>query len=601
MIGKCELDLFASGRSDRIQLSGVNTLRSFSQWGIVWTLCISLFTGFCIQANAQSLDNLIHVLKDPGSSNQAKEDACSKLYDMGATAAPAVPALIAQLHSNDESLLDYTITTLGQIGHGASAAIKSLEWVSNNSPSNDIRQLALSSIKSIEQDGAKNASAQQPGGGTAPATVTNPNTDGEFPGESHKAQKPENRYPPVDHAAIKHHNQEKIPDSPIPPGVIPPVFTLLPQLQQGGAPSWVKPGMRLTYYAASATVAGEGKDWKFDPHGDWKSDDGRRWSPEDKASGAGQGYTQLDIVGMSHGRAYTDMTQFLMPGMNGTPIAMAHIGMPPFRGETTEFWVNPSILRNMKSRNTSWCKVEHAPYDLGGKKYNAVWIEDSTNKTSELHVYDESTGVLLHFNSMGVGRNSPIIADNEAYNTPSVTLNEGTLVQMRMVPIPWNHPLSTQWFSHAGGLTYRGKIYVQVAGSPYSLPMSTAFRLKSEGGGGNWGIFNTSAVTGMAGSLPQTGTEMCGAYQYGGVWAPPLGLAKLTNGETLDHDPITGVTTMVSGKSDGGKVVWLQMGNQAQILKFGYDISTGVLVAEENVMHMPQATMKTVLQLQNQE
>jgi hypothetical protein len=172
---------------------------------------------------------------------------------------------------------------------------------------------------------------------------------------------------------------------------------------------------------------------------------------------------------------------------------------------------------------------------------------------------------------------------------------------MRTVQIPWSHSVSTQWFSHEGGLTYRGKIYVQVAGSPYSLPLSTAFRLKSEGGGGNWGLFNTTAVTAGPGSMPQSGTEMCGAYQYGGVWAPPSGLAKLTNGETLDHDPITGVTTTVSGKSDRGKVVWLQMGNQAQILKFGYDISTGVLVAEENVMRMPQATMKTVLQLQNQE
>src|SRR4051812_16591953 len=70
----------------------------------------------------------------------------------------------------------------------------------------------------------------------------------------------------------------------------PPVFTgadagpltlLLPKLAAAPAPSWVKPGLRLTYYGASASVAGSGKEWQIDPDGDFQTPDGRRWSGAD--------------------------------------------------------------------------------------------------------------------------------------------------------------------------------------------------------------------------------------------------------------------------------------------------------------------------------
>src|SRR5947209_8642234 len=60
-----------------------------------------------------------------------------------------------------------------------------------------------------------------------------------------------------------------------------PLGLLLPKLASAPAPSWVKPGVRLTYYGASASVAGSGKSWQIDPEGGFQTPDGRRWSASD--------------------------------------------------------------------------------------------------------------------------------------------------------------------------------------------------------------------------------------------------------------------------------------------------------------------------------
>jgi hypothetical protein len=75
-----------------------------------------------------------------------------------------------------------------------------------------------------------------------------------------------------------------------------PRAALLPKPATASAPKWVRPGLRLTFYGASASVAGSGKQWTIDPEGNFVSADGQHWSASDKYSASGHGITHYDVI-----------------------------------------------------------------------------------------------------------------------------------------------------------------------------------------------------------------------------------------------------------------------------------------------------------------
>jgi HEAT repeat protein len=118
-----------------------------------------------ISAAAQKSANdaaseLTRILQDLRASTDAKGNACMQLMKMGAAAAPAVPALIAQLKDPNEILRDFAVTTLSKIGAVAAPALPALRQTAESDPSNDIRQLAADAVKKISA--ATGTASQRP-------------------------------------------------------------------------------------------------------------------------------------------------------------------------------------------------------------------------------------------------------------------------------------------------------------------------------------------------------------------------------------------------------------------------------------------------------
>lgn len=128
-------------------------MSTFSVIGRPWlicglaALCIASWPHPCPAAG--DVTPLVRVLQDPNSSADAKGKACLQLMDIGAAAAPAVPALVQQLRSPDEILRDYAVTTLTKIGPAAADAVPALKKVAASDTSESIRQLAEGAIRAI--------------------------------------------------------------------------------------------------------------------------------------------------------------------------------------------------------------------------------------------------------------------------------------------------------------------------------------------------------------------------------------------------------------------------------------------------------------------
>ncbi len=122
-------------------------------------LCLILFAGPVVRAGDARA--LARVLQDPAQDTNAKGQACLELMELGPAAAPAVPALVAQLNSPEEILRDYAITTLSKIGPAASAALPALRKTAAADPSADIRGLARDAIARIGPPGAEPAVAAE--------------------------------------------------------------------------------------------------------------------------------------------------------------------------------------------------------------------------------------------------------------------------------------------------------------------------------------------------------------------------------------------------------------------------------------------------------
>ena len=87
---------------------------------VVRSLRWLIVAGFAtlVSAWAAEVDTLVRTLRDPDKTAEAKGEACLQLMDLGPAAAPAVPALVVLLNSQEEMLRDYSVTTL-EIGRAS--------------------------------------------------------------------------------------------------------------------------------------------------------------------------------------------------------------------------------------------------------------------------------------------------------------------------------------------------------------------------------------------------------------------------------------------------------------------------------------------------
>jgi hypothetical protein len=375
-----------------------------------------------------------------------------------------------------------------------------------------------------------------------------------------------------------------------------PLGLLLPKLSRAPAPAWVRPGVRLTYYGASATVAGAGKEWKIDPEGGFQTPDGQRWSGADKVGGAGQGFTLYDIVGAGADKVAMATSSYVLipgsaPSLSTTGVAF---GNP---GAAGDLWANPDVLKKLANRSGGGLHVYRAPYKIGGESKRSVWIYTTTSSGNTLYIYEEATGLMIHYSSATSGGPSPVIGSTEGSNTPNAFLVTATLVAKRNVAPPWANDPPPSWVAGIHSLDFSGTTTTFIPGSPsLNLPASSRMTVASRGPG--WvrfkTVFTLGGGRGAPGQTSQT-DAISGAYALG-VWINPRALAKLRPGQQIDHDPATGVSVTVSQPAStprGKTMTVITISNAVDKTDLGYDQANGMLVYVNQVQRVPPAVNQT--------
>jgi hypothetical protein len=322
-------------------------------------------------------------------------------------------------------------------------------------------------------------------------------------------------------------------------------------------------------------------DWKPDEDGLWKTEDGQRWSPKDKPRGAAEGFVQFDVTALQQNHAVILASFYLIPSSGGAPALTFQYPIVGPAGSAGGLWVNPGELKKLKDTVTKDFKILRMRYNVGGQSRPAVWIQSLSNRGNQIFVYDEENGMLLHDATCSEGAPSAAYLKTEVSNTPSVTLADGTLVANRVVEYPWAGTDASQWAASAPSLSYRGNTLVPTSGgAPLRLDVSLNAEPKTRGP--NWVHYSMLLKITNTGNMPTVTTPsetITALGQFGGAWLPPRVLANLTAGQKLDSDPMTKVTVSVLS-TNGNKVVIVAT-SPTQILRWGYDKTTGLMTSIE--------------------
>jgi hypothetical protein len=531
----------------------------------------------------QSVAELVKIVADASRPADERAIACRRLRDFGAEAKPAVPALIKLIKDPDVQLRDRAITTLYRLGRISAPALPALRLAAKEDPSEDIRSIAAYAIEQIEGAPAETGAA---GRGTPTGGEAAP------PQRRQTADPPARPDPRVLAARARY-------DMSFMAAAFPELATMPP-------PAWVKPGLKLTYYTASATIAGKGPIFQLDPQGEIFANDGsgRRYSvkPGSREEGlGGDGFGEFHIAAVEPGAVALGVDVYTN-GAGGPPVLMSRTAIVGAPAAAADLWVSPAWLKQVPTGMGKHLRVLRTPYKSGSATLRAVAFSSADG--TMVFVYDEATGVLLYRAGSGEGEKGLNLRINgvDVANQPSRMLTMSRLLGRTSPPVPGRLAERPGWLASVRGLHYSGQVGYVVPGSP-NIPMPMSLDFTVVACGASWARFRVALTAGGAGgAMPVRSEEqwMVGAGRLGGLWIAPSDLAGLSAGQELESDPMTRVKSSVSriGRGPtGGEVVVISRVGPTQRIDLGYDRASGVLVTIEEQRRGPAGTLASRLAL----
>jgi len=359
-----------------------------------------------------------------------------------------------------------------------------------------------------------------------------------------------------------------------------------------GPPSWVRPGTRLTFYSAAASVAQSRFAWVEDPNGPW----------EDPATG--QHYRRTDETGESMGTASGDgVGQVDVQAVDGADVALSltlygidhehRVFVPGITtgasvpgAEIDGLWVNPTRLAQLQDVRANGVLVLRGDYPLGGRTYHAVSFAVTTPGAYQQYTYDTESGVLLSATTSTAGATSPVSAPGEAPPQGNTQLTVSFFAGVRQRSVPGADGATPDWLAHTTRLDYAGTYSwvnpVDPSSGTFTSPMTMGVSLGR--GGGSWAPY--AAQTAIQGLGSTTGSGITGPT--GLYWLSPTALSALAAraaaapGQVVDQDPITGEQLVVEGggrDASGRTFLTLVSRLPGITTRAGYDTTSGVLAA----------------------
>jgi hypothetical protein len=356
--------------------------------------------------------------------------------------------------------------------------------------------------------------------------------------------------------------------------------------QVGPPPSWVVPGMRVSYYVAAASVAQSSFAWIEDPDGDWEDPvTGKRYRRTDETGesiggASGDGYSIFDVLA-------TDAAS--VTGTN-TIFAINRAATPPdlvFAGSTGTtvggsvvdgLWIHPDVLAGYRTQRLDGMLVLVGPYALGGVTYDAVAFASTNAAAYSSYTYDSATGLLLVATTRTAGATSPISAVGEDPPTGNTQLTYTQLLGVRQRTVPGLGGANPVWVASTPRLDYAGmqSIFNPLDTSLGSLDAALTMAVQFGAPQGSWIPF--TATTSVA-SLGMVSTQTGVAGPPGPYWIDPAALAAMVPGQVIDRDPVTTGTVTVTA-ADPASVTIADVVPGFEVTS-RFDRATGVLSAFE--------------------
>ncbi len=363
------------------------------------------------------------------------------------------------------------------------------------------------------------------------------------------------------------------------------VLNMSPNSAGSGPPDNIKVGTRITYYTATASVAGDGH-W-YEPVGpnepfdfvDKKTDQHYKDQGQKPSGGSSEGYTEYNVVYMDGDTCVMEVVAWgLLSGVLKPLFRTPGIGLPGFGGG---IWARPEVLEGLPDINTDEQKILRGPYKLGDKQVDSVWLSTTLGTGNSYYVYDRATGLMIRYGGSAEGTPGGIHAEGEV-QTGGKILSISTLLAKRQVSAPWFNDPAPQWAQTVNELDFEGNITTQMPGGPaIALPVTSKIFVAERHP--QWLKLRTEVTVKGINGMPDNvsnGESIAASAMYDPLWIQPSTLANLRAGQQLDNDPTLNLQTQVVGKKAGPRgdmmVIAETMPNGELI--FGYDLQTGMLV-----------------------
>lgn len=379
------------------------------------------------------------------------------------------------------------------------------------------------------------------------------------------------------------------------------LFTL-PQAANAPAPGWIRPGTRLVYFGASATVAGVGKQLVLDDNGNWvEQATGRRFAERDVPSSGGMGYSIVEVGYLDRSTAALSAKLYPMELTTNKPYFAAGGGMVTNAGAAGDYWVNPAVLQQIQEMNQQGVSIRRMPYDLGGRRYNAIRFQTTTPNGYTAYTYDLDSGLMLFFGSRVEGQ-AVMTAPNVSGQTPGVgrgstQLTTSYFVGTQQVDVPWANLAPPAGIERLTELQYQGTQSTSVQGAgQYEYPIAAIVTVRA--GAPGWTRFTTAVRVDLRNGLPPVDNVTdgaCGVASIGGIWIPPDAATVLRPGQEIARDPSTASIVVVSGV--GGGLVTITETGPLHRLDYRYDLRSGLLADLSIQQQIGMGLMTTRLRL----
>lgn len=374
-----------------------------------------------------------------------------------------------------------------------------------------------------------------------------------------------------------------------------PLLLLRPDAVNLGAPDWVKPGVRVTFYSASASVPENYYDLVEDSNGGWEDPaTGKRYRKDEAVGAGGEGFLQLDVVAVGKTGVALQTSAYLIAqrGEPNTLLKFLASGFTASSAGPADYWVHPKLLAGATEFHTPQFFMLKGNYDLYGTQVPSLCIVTRKPDFYSSQAFDLKSGLLVASTVSSRGKVAGVRLPGEDPPRGNKGITVTRLINARQMKLPGLDGSNPEWAMRVKRMRYNGMVTIAVPGA-VTVQAPAQMVATFDQRGKSWAHYTTDLQFNLGG-LPQQmpGDGISGPM--GGFWVDPAAYRDVKPNQVLDDDPITHIRTRI-GNVAGGRfsVVVEGPGVGAESV---YDANSGMLVAFSVVRPSAYQTFQFQLQ-----